>query len=185
MEALWLLIGKRIISRLSLKHGIGGQAAGQALADVIFGDYNPGGRLPVTFYKSVSDLPDFTDYKMENRTYRCFKGEPLYPFGYGLSYITFMYSKFKVAKTYIIGDTINISVSVKNTGKMAGDEVVQLYVSNLSSSVSVPVRALKAFKRIHLLPGEVKTVSFSIAPDAFSVIDEQNKRVVKLVSRHN
>src|SRR5450759_689098 len=85
MEALWLLIGKRIISRLSLKHGIGGQAAGQALADVIFGDYNPGGRLPVTFYKSVSDLLDFTDYKMENRTYRCFKGEPLYPFGYGLS----------------------------------------------------------------------------------------------------
>lgn len=157
----------------------GGQAAGQALADVIFGDYNPGGRLPVTFYKSVNDLPDFTDYKMENRTYRYFKGEPLYAFGYGLSYTTFKYSKFSVAKTYYTGDTIKVSVNVKNTGKIAGDEVVQLYISNLSSSVPVPIRALKAFKRIHLLPGEVKTVSFSIAPEAFSVIDEQNKRVVK------
>jgi beta-glucosidase len=157
----------------------GGQAAGQAIADVIFGDYNPGGRLPVTFYKSVNDLPDFTDYKMENRTYRYFKGEPLYAFGYGLSYTTFKYSKFSVAKTYNTGDTIKVSVNVKNTGKIAGDEVVQLYISNLSSSVPVPIRALKAFKRIHLLPGEVKTVSFSIAPEAFSVIDEQNKRVVK------
>ncbi|MBE3085624.1 MAG: glycoside hydrolase family 3 C-terminal domain-containing protein [Bacteroidetes bacterium] len=157
----------------------GGQAAGQAIADVIFGDYNPGGRLPVTFYKSVNDLPDFTDYKMENRTYRYFKGEPLYAFGYGLSYTTFKYSKFSVAKAYNTGDTIKVSVNVKNTGKIEGDEVVQLYISNLSSSVPVPIRALKAFKRIHLLPGEVKTVSFSIAPEAFSVIDEQNKRVVK------
>jgi len=157
----------------------GGQAAGQAIADVIFGDYNPGGRLPVTFYKSVNDLPDFTDYKMENRTYRYFKGEPLYAFGYGLSYTTFKYSKFSAAKTYNTGDTIKVSVKVKNTGKIAGDEVVQLYISNLSSSVPVPIRALKAFKRIHLLPGEVKTVNFSIAPEAFSVIDEQNKRVVK------
>ena len=157
----------------------GGQAAGQAIADVIFGDYNPGGRLPLTFYKSVNDLPDFTDYKMENRTYRYFKGEPLYAFGYGLSYTTFKYSKFSVAKAYNTGDTIKVSVNVKNTGKIEGDEVVQLYISNLSSSVPVPIRALKAFKRIHLLPGEVKTVSFSIAPEAFSVIDEQNKRVVK------
>ncbi len=157
----------------------GGQAAGHALADVIFGDYNPGGRLPVTFYKSVSDLPEFTDYKMENRTYRYFKGEPLYPFGYGLSYTTFRYSNFKTGKTYNSGDTIKVSVDVKNSGKIAGDEVVQLYISNLISSVPVPIRALKAFKRIHLLPGEVKTVSFSIAPEAFSVIDEQNKRVVK------
>ena len=157
----------------------GGQAAGQALADVIFGDFNPGGRLPVTFYKSVEDLPAFSDYKMENRTYRYFKGEPLFPFGYGLSYTTFKYSKFNIKKTYNTNDTVKVTVDVKNTGKMAGDEVVQLYISNLSSAVPVPVHALKAFRRIHLLPGEAKTVSFSIAPEAFSVIDEQNKRVIQ------
>ncbi len=157
----------------------GGQAAGTAVADVIFGDYNPGGRLPVTFYKSVEDLPDFTDYNMANRTYRYFKGEPLYPFGYGLSYTTFKYSRFKVDKTYNSGDTVEISVNVKNTGKIAGDEVVQVYLSNLSSSVPVPVRSLKAFKRIHLNAGKTRTVNFSITPDAFSVIDEQNRRVIK------
>jgi beta-glucosidase len=156
----------------------GGQAAGQALADVIFGDYNPAGRLPVTFYKSVEDLPDFKEYRMENRTYRYFTGEPLYPFGYGLSYTTFKYSKFKVAKTISAGDEVKVTVNVKNTGKVAGDEVVQLYISNLGSSVQVPIRALKGFKRIYLLPGETKTVTFSISPDAFSEINEQNKRVI-------
>jgi beta-glucosidase len=157
----------------------GGQAAGQALADVIFGDYNPGGRLPVTFYKSVEDLPAFTDYKMENRTYRYFKGEPLYPFGYGLSYTTFEYSKLKVVKSCNVGDTLKVAVKVQNTGKLAGDEVVELYVSNLNSSVPVPIFALKGFNRIHLNAGESKTVTFTVAPDAFSVIDESNKRVVK------
>jgi beta-glucosidase len=157
----------------------GGQAAGQALADVIFGDYNPGGRLPVTVYKSVSDLPDFSDYKMDNRTYRYFKGEPLYPFGYGLSYTTFKYSKLKVAKKVNSGDPLTVEVTVQNTGKMAGDEVVQLYVSDLKATVPVPVRALKGFKRIHLNPGESKVVTFEVAPDAFSVIDESFKRVIR------
>jgi beta-glucosidase len=157
----------------------GGQAAGQALADVIFGDYNPGGRLPVTFYKSVNDLPDFTEYKMENRTYRYFKGEPLFPFGYGLSYTTFKYSKMKVAKTCNAGDTVKVTVNVRNTGKMAGDEVAQLYISDLTASVPVPLHALKGFKRIHLNPGESKSITFAVAPDAFSVIDENSKRVIK------
>ncbi len=157
----------------------GGQAAGQALADVIFGDYNPAGRLPVTFYKSVEDLPDFSDYRMENRTYRYFKGEPLYPFGYGLSYTTFKYSKCTATKTINSGEELKVTVNVKNTGRMAGDEVVQLYLSNLSASVPVPLRALKGFKRIHLNPGETKTVTFTVTPDAFSVIDEQNKRVIE------
>jgi beta-glucosidase len=157
----------------------GGQAAGSALADVIFGDYNPGGRLPVTFYKSVSDLPDFKDYKMDNRTYRYFKGEALYPFGFGLSYTTFRYSKLKVAKTYTSGDTVMVSVNVKNTGKIAGDEVVQLYLSDLSATVPVPIKALKGFKRVNLNPGQTKTVTFKMDPEAFSVIDEQNKRVIK------
>ncbi len=157
----------------------GGQAAGQALADVIFGDYNPAGRLPVTFYKSVGDLPDFMDYRMENRTYRYFKGEPLYPFGFGLSYTTFKYGELTTTKTISSGDELKVTVNVKNTGKIAGEEVVQLYLSNLSASVPVPVRALKGFKRIHLNPGETKTVNFIVTPDAFSVIDEQNKRVIK------
>ena len=156
----------------------GGQAAGQALADVIFGDYNPAGRLPVTVYKSVNDLPDFSEYKMENRTYRYFTGEPLYPFGYGLSYTTFKYSKLTVAKKINATDPLTVTVKIQNTGKMAGDEVAQLYVSNLSASVPVPIRSLRGFKRIHLNPGESKTVTFEVAPDAFTVIDENNKRVV-------
>lgn len=157
----------------------GGQAAGQALADVIFGDYNPAGRLPVTFYKSIEDLPDFTDYSMKNRTYRYFEGEPLFPFGYGLSYTTFKYGKLTADKSAHAGDTVHLSVTVKNTGRMAGDEVVQIYISDLGADVPVPIRALKAFKRVRMLPSETKTISFSIAPEAFSVIDEQNKRVIK------
>jgi beta-glucosidase len=156
----------------------GGQAAGQALADVIFGDYNPAGRLPVTVYKSVSDLPDFSDYKMDNRTYRYFKGEPLYPFGYGLSYTTFKYSKLTVAKKINPTEPLIVTVKVQNTGEMAGDEVAQLYISNLSASVPVPIRSLRGFKRIHLNPGESKTVTFEVAPDAFTVIDDNNKRVI-------
>lgn len=157
----------------------GGQAAGQALADVIFGDYNPAGRLPVTFYKSIEDLPDFTDYSMKNRTYRYFEGEPLFPFGYGLSYTTFKYGKLTADKSAHAGDTVHLSVTVKNTGRMAGDEVVQIYISDLGADVPVPIRALKTFKRVRMLPSETKTISFSIAPEAFSVIDEQNKRVIK------
>lgn len=157
----------------------GGQAAGRALANVIFGDYNPSGRLPVTFYKSVNDIPDFMDYNMENRTYRYFTGEPLYPFGFGLSYTTFKYSKLKTANTVNTGDEVVVTVNVKNKGKRAGDEVVQLYLSNLGASVPVPIRALKGFKRIHLQSGEAKTVTFFVSPEAFSVIDEQNKRVIK------
>lgn len=157
----------------------GGQAAGQAIADVIFGDYNPAGRLPVTFYRSVEDLPDFGDYSMKNRTYRYFKGETLFPFGYGLSYTTFKYSKLKVAGTTHTGDSVNVSVSVKNTGKRAGDEVVELYLSNLGADVPVAIRSLKGFKRISLKPGETKSVTFAVSPDAFSVIDGNNKRVIK------
>src|SRR5262249_44609461 len=96
-----------------------GQAAGQAIADVLFGDYNPAGRLPVTFYKSASDLPAFDDYNMKGRTYRYFTGEVLYPFGYGLSYTSFAYSNLKVNKSLKKGDSAVVSVTVKNTGKMA------------------------------------------------------------------
>ena len=156
----------------------GGQAAGQAIADILFGDYNPGGRLPVTFYKSVNDLPAFEDYNMKNRTYRYFTGEPLFPFGYGLSYTTFGYSKLQVKSKVNNGDSLKVAVNVKNTGKVAGDEVVQLYLANTGATVPVPLHALKAFRRIHLLPGEAKTVVLSIPPDAFSVIDNNNKRII-------
>ena len=161
-----------------LESWYGGQAAGQAIADVIFGDYNPGGRLPVTFYKSVNDLPAFNDYNMKNRTYRYFTGEPLFPFGYGLSYTTFAYSKLQVKSHVNKGDSLKITVNVKNTGKVAGDEVVQLYLANRGATVPVPVHALKAFKRISLLPGETKAVVLSVPPDAFSVIDNNNKKVI-------
>ncbi len=157
----------------------GGQAAGQALADVIFGDYNPGGRLPVTFYKSVNDLPSFEDYNMKNRTYRYFTGEPLFPFGFGLSYTTFSYKKLKVKETVNKGDSVKVAVNVKNTGKLAGDEVVELYLSDLTADVPVPIHALKGFTRIHLDPGETKSVVLTLSPDAFSIIDNDNQRKVK------
>lgn len=155
-----------------------GQEGGAAIADILFGDYNPAGRLPVTFYKSVDDLPDFEDYNMKNRTYRYFTGDPLFPFGYGLSYTTFEYSKMKVSKKIKAGDEVTVKVNVKNTGKMAGDEVVQLYVSNLGSKYPVALRTLKAFDRVNLLPGETRTLSFRVASDAFSVIDDKNERVI-------
>jgi beta-glucosidase len=153
----------------------GGQSAGTAIADVLFGDYNPAGRLPVTFYKSDSDLPDFNSYSMDNRTYRYFKGEPLYPFGYGLSYSTFQYDQLKVPATSQPNKNISVSLRVTNTGKMDGDEVVQLYVSNQTKTVKVPVRALKGFKRIFLKAGQSKFVQFNLSPADMSVINEKGK----------
>lgn len=138
-----------------------GEGAGRAIADVIFGDYNPGGKLPVTFYKSVKQLPPFTDYSMKNRTYRYFKGKPLYAFGYGLSYTTFKFNNLKSGKSVIkAGDTTYVSVDVTNTGKVKGDEVVQLYVK--AGKDTVAVKTLKGFQRITLQPGETKTVKFKI-----------------------
>ena len=124
-----------------------GQAGGDALADVLFGDYNPAGRLPVTFYQSAEQLPPFTDYSMKGRTYRYFTGEPLYAFGFGLSYTTFAYSNLSVPRQVKPGDTVPVSVDVRNTGTRAGEEVVQLY---LSSAGGGPIRSLQGFQRIAL-----------------------------------
>lgn len=141
-----------------------GQAAGTAISDVIFGDYNPAGRLPVTFYKSVSQLPPFADYNMTNRTYRYFKDEPLYPFGYGLSYTTFEYKNLKAEKNQICSDDSTVvSVEVTNTGKVKGDEVVQLYIK--AENDNIAVKTLKGFKRISLNAGETQKVEFSINRD--------------------
>ena len=155
-----------------------GQAAGQAIADVLFGDYNPGGRLPVTFYKSEKDLPAFTDYNITTQTYRYFRGEPLYPFGYGLSYTSFAYENLKINNEYKAGETIELSVDVKNTGSVGGDEVVQVYVSAKNAKEKVPLRALKAFKRIYLNAGENKTVNFVLPSSAFITITDKNEQVV-------
>jgi beta-glucosidase len=155
-----------------------GQAAGTAIADVLFGDYNPGGRLPVTFYHSVKDLPAFSDYNMAGHTYRFFKGQPLYPFGFGLSYTSFAYDSLTYAPTAKSGDSVHVRVGIMNTGKMAGDEVAQLYISRRDAAVPVPIRSLAAFRRIHLQPGERQMVEFVVAPNAFSVVNDKMQRVV-------
>jgi beta-glucosidase len=151
----------------------GGQSAGTAIADVLFGDYNPAGRLPVTFYKSDNDLPGFDSYSMENRTYRYFKGDPLYGFGYGLSYTSFLYDQLKVPAILPAGKKIVASVRVTNNGKMDGEEVVQLYVSNKNTSIKSAIRALKGFKRILLKAGESKIIQFELSPQDLSVIDDK------------
>ena len=156
-----------------------GEEGGTALADVLFGDYNPAGRLPVTFYKSVNQLPAFEDYRMAGRTYRYFEGEPLFSFGYGLSYTRFSYVELEVPKQVTAGENIVVKVAVTNTGKVPGDEVVQLYVKRVGASVPVPIRSLQGFKRVHLKPGQTQTVSFTLVPRQVSLIDNQWRRVIE------
>jgi beta-glucosidase len=156
-----------------------GQAGGTALADVLFGDYNPAGRLPVTFYKGANQLPPFTDYSMKGRTYRFFQGEPLYPFGFGLSYTSFAYSGLAVPKQVKAGDPVHITVRVANTGNMAGDEVVQLYSRAVDGPGSAPIRSLIGFQRVSLKAGEKKTVSFDVSPRAFALTGADGKTVAK------
>lgn len=148
-----------------------GQEGGEAIADVLFGDYNPAGRLPVTFYKNVSQLPDFEDYNMKNRTYRYFKGEPLYAFGYGLSYTSFEYKELKISYASNMDDII-IEAKVTNTGDRNGDEVVQLYVTNKNNDSNNSIRDLKGFERIALKAGESKKVVFKINRDNVSAVDD-------------
>lgn len=156
-----------------------GQAAGTAIADVLFGDYNPGGRLPVTFYRSVDDLPPFESYDMAGRTYRYFEGEPLYPFGHGLSYTTFDYGDLRTsAATLPENGEVTVSVDVTNTGDRAGDEVVQLYVQHPESAVERPIKELKGFARITLEPGETQTVDFSLRASDLAYWDAEHDRWV-------
>jgi len=148
-----------------------GEEGGTALANVLFGDYNPAGRLPVTFYKSVDQLPPFTDYNMKGRTYRYFEGTPLYPFGYGLSYSSFKYQNLILPASVKTGDSVKVAVEVQNVGSVAGDEVAELYLKNLSATVRVPLHALQSFKRVHLAAGEKRTVEFTLRPRQLSVIN--------------
>jgi beta-glucosidase len=156
-----------------------GQAAGNAIADVLFGDYNPAGRLPVTFYRSVDQLPPFEDYDMAGRTYRYFQGDPLFPFGHGLSYTTFRYRGLRVPDSVRAGEDVEISVEVLNTGPLAGEEVVQLYLHDLEASAPVPIHSLQGVQRIFLEPGEARTVTFTLTPRQLSLIDNQWERVVE------
>jgi len=168
-----------------------GQAGGEALADVLFGDYNPGGRLPVTFYQSVDDLPPFDDYDMEGRTYRYFRGEPLFPFGYGLSYTTFEFDNLHISQPHVqVGSQVTVSCDVTNTGDRTGDEVVQLYVRHRDATVPRPIlglssrrrietKELKGFKRITLEPGERKTVTFALHTHQLGYYDEAMGYVVQ------
>ena len=157
----------------------GGEAAGTAVADVLFGDYSPSGKLPVTFYKSDSDLPPFEDYSMKNRTYRYFKGEALYPFGFGLSYTNFTFSNLHLSKTKIKkNETVNAEVTVTNKGKVAGDEVVQLYLTHLETGENIPLYSLKGFKRISLAPGASQKVKFAITPDLMKLVNDKGESVL-------
>ena len=157
----------------------GGQAAGDALSDVLLRGMSPGGRLPVTFYRSVEDLPPFSDYAMEGRTYRWFRGEPLYPFGHGLSYARFRYRDLRVPQRVRAGDPVEVSVEVRNAGDVAADEVVQLYVTDVEASAPVPIRSLAAFTRVRLDAGERRRVALQVPGDAFSLIDRAGRRVVE------
>ncbi len=149
-----------------------GQNGGVAVADVLFGNYNPAGRLPVTFYRSTKDLPDFTDYSMANRTYRYFKGKPLYAFGYGLSYTTFDYSEIELSDKIVKTDgSIKVSVDVKNTGKVDGEEVVQLYLRHIDSPVPQPIHSLAGFKRVAIASGKSETVEFELSASSLRYWD--------------
>ena len=150
-----------------------GQAGGSALADVLFGDYNPAGRLPVTFYRDTTDLPAFSNYNMAGRTYRYFRGTPLYPFGHGLSYTSFSYSGLRTSASSIsAGKAVTVSVNVTNSGKRAGDEVVQLYVRHTGSTVTRANRELRGFKRISLKLGERRVVRFDLPASSLAYWDE-------------
>jgi len=152
-----------------------GQAGGRAVAETLFGNYNPGGRLPVTFYKSVDQLPAFTDYSMTGRTYRYFQGESLYPFGFGLSYTSFGYRNLTIeADTFL--KTCQVSVEVQNTGGHAGDEVAQIYLKSVEAPF--PIWQLRGFERFHLEPGETRKITFDLNASHLTSVDEDGKEAI-------
>lgn len=156
----------------------GGEEAGTAIAETLAGKNNPSGRLPITFYRGVEDLPPFVDYSMKNRTYRYYLGKPLYPFGYGLSYTTFQYEKATAAKqTLKAGDSLQLTAQVRNTGKIAGEEVVQVYLNAPADQGKANPR-LVGFQRVALAPGESKSVSITVEERQLSRVDEKGQRAV-------
>ena len=157
----------------------GGEGGAQAIGEILNGTCNPSGKLPVTFYASTDQLPDFMDYNMEGRTYRYFRGKPLYQFGYGLSYTTFAYGKGKLSKKSVkAGKGVTVTVPVTNTGKCAGDEVVQVYVKSLDNP-DAPIKDLKGFQRVSIAPGATAKVTIDLAPDAFAYYDGNDGLEIK------
>ena len=154
-----------------------GQRGGSAVADVLFGAVNPGGRLPVTFYKATEKIPDFEDYSMKNRTYRYFTGQPLYPFGHGLSYTKFAYTGLKLDRSSIAPNgSVQATVTIKNVGKRAGDEVVQLYLKPLDPKRARAIKELRGIERVTLEPGQSRQVSFTVKPDRDLTIYDDTKK---------
>jgi beta-glucosidase len=155
-----------------------GEEGGAAIAETLSGKNNPAGRLPVTFYKDVSQLPNFEDYTMENRTYRYFSGKPLYPFGYGLSYSSFGYTELTLEKTRVnAGDPVIATVTVTNTGKVAGDEVAEVYLK-FPAVAGAPRIALRGFKRVHLEPGQSQQVRFELKDRDLSMVTDTGQPII-------
>jgi beta-glucosidase len=152
-----------------------GMEGGRAVADVLFGDVAPAGRLPLTFPKSLEQLPPFEDYSMTGRTYRYITEEPLYPFGFGLSYTTFAYRDLQLTSPRSSG--FEAAVTVENTGTVASDEVVQFYLSALNSKLPTPFSQLIGFQRIHLEPGQSQTVKITVKPEMLMLFDENGRQV--------
>jgi beta-glucosidase len=156
-----------------------GEEGGRAVAETLFGDYNPAGRLPVTFYRSTADLPDFEDYSMDNRTYRYFHGVPLYAFGHGLSYTTFAYRHAGLeSKKIIAGGNVELTFTLKNTGDRDGDEVAQVYFRHVDSAVPQPSEALCGFQRVHLAKNESKQVTIQIPSERFRYWDVTTRQYI-------
>jgi beta-glucosidase len=154
-----------------------GQEGGKAVADVLFGQATPSGKLPLTFPKSLDDLPSFEDYSMTGRTYRYSTAEPLYPFGFGLSYTQFAYSGLTLAKeTVKTGEALPVRFTLTNTGQVEAEEVAQIYLSDLEASVPVPIHSLIGFQRVRLAPGESKTIEFTISPEMMMLFDDDSKQ---------
>jgi beta-glucosidase len=157
-----------------------GAEGGKAVASLIFGEYSPSGRLPVTFYRTTEELPDFRDYSMKNRTYRYMQNEALYPFGYGLSYTKFEYGEIRLDKDRInVSEDIECSVKVKNIGQRESEETVQLYLKDVQARVEVPKWQLRGIKKIHLNPGEEKEVTFALTPRQMALIDNEGKCILE------
>ena len=155
-----------------------GAMGGRAVSDLLFGEYSPSGKLPVTFYKNTNELPDFEDYSMENRTYKFFRVVPLYPFGYGLGYTSFAFTEMKTDRPkFGPGEAVTVSLKVKNKGAMEGDEVVQIYVRDEEASVRVPVHKLCGMKRVTLKPGEEQEISVTVEGSCFAVTNEKGETV--------
>ncbi len=157
-----------------------GAQGGKAIASMLFGEYSPSGKLPVTFYRTTEELPDFSDYSMKNRTYRYMENEALYPFGYGLSYSKFEYSDFTLSASKIkAGDSLTCTAKVKNTGNYQAKEAVQLYLKDVEASTVTPKWQLRGIKKLNLLPGEQKEIHFVLTPEDMMLVNDEGESVLE------